>query len=70
MFIMHVLSHRMLKLTNTQFYWFYGSNNPTIPRDDLPIVLWLQGGPGAGGTGYGNCLVFFFCILIILVHIS
>ena len=37
-----------------QFYWFYGSNNPNLPRDDLPIVLWLQGGPGAGGTGYGN----------------
>ena len=38
----------------TQFYWFYGSTNPDRPRDDLPIVLWLQGGPGAGGSGYGN----------------
>jgi len=25
-----------------------------LPRNDLPIVLWLQGGPGAGGSGYGN----------------
>mmetsp|Transcript_13116 Transcript_13116/g.16210 ORF Transcript_13116/g.16210 Transcript_13116/m.16210 type:complete len:446 (-) Transcript_13116:104-1441(-) len=36
------------------FYWFYGSTNANVPRNELPIVLWLQGGPGAGGTGYGN----------------
>mmetsp|Transcript_10194 Transcript_10194/g.15452 ORF Transcript_10194/g.15452 Transcript_10194/m.15452 type:complete len:450 (+) Transcript_10194:28-1377(+) len=36
------------------FYWFYGSTNPSLPRNDLPIVLWLQGGPGAGSSGFGN----------------
>ena len=36
------------------FFWFYGSSNPYVSREELPLVLWLQGGPGAGGTGYGS----------------
>ena len=36
------------------FYWFYGSTNPNVPRDELPLILWLAGGPGVGGSGYGN----------------
>ena len=34
------------------FYWFYGAQSNR--RDQLPLVLWLQGGPGASGTGFGN----------------
>ncbi|VAI92430.1 unnamed protein product [Triticum turgidum subsp. durum] len=37
------------------FWWLYRSphrvDNGTAP---WPTVLWLQGGPGASGTGYGN----------------
>eukprot|EP01084_Bolivina_argentea_P218091 370165_1 len=36
------------------FYWFYGSTHPDRDRDELPIILWLQGGPGASSTGVGN----------------
>ncbi len=36
------------------FWWFYGATNSMQSRAELPIVLWLQGGPGAGGSGYGN----------------
>ena len=34
------------------FYWFYGAQSNK--RDQLPLVLWLQGGPGASSTGFGN----------------
>lgn len=34
------------------FYWLYGAMSPN--RESMPWVLWLQGGPGAGGSGYGN----------------
>ena len=34
------------------FWWFYGAHDQQ--RDKLPLVLWLQGGPGASGTGFGN----------------
>ncbi|KNA25243.1 hypothetical protein SOVF_008340, partial [Spinacia oleracea] len=37
------------------FWWHYKSpyrvDNPNKP---WPIILWLQGGPGASGTGIGN----------------
>ncbi|XP_028756886.1 serine carboxypeptidase-like 51 isoform X2 [Neltuma alba] len=37
------------------FWWLYRSpyrvENPSKP---WPIILWLQGGPGASGIGYGN----------------
>lgn len=35
------------------FWWLYGSTAPT-PRASTPLVLWLQGGPGASSTGFGN----------------
>ena len=37
------------------FYWFYRTTHPDGHRN-RPIVLWLQGGPGASGIGVGNFL--------------
>eukprot|EP00250_Pteridium_aquilinum_P021094 c25025_g1_i1 orf=291-1655(-) len=34
------------------FWWLYRSPNQT--RTEWPLVLWLQGGPGASGVGIGN----------------
>ncbi|KAL4237914.1 Retinoid-inducible serine carboxypeptidase [Mactra antiquata] len=35
------------------FYWLYYS---TVPEgfQHVPLVMWLQGGPGGSGTGFGN----------------
>jgi len=35
------------------FWWFFGAEN-SATRANLPLILWLQGGPGASGAGYGN----------------
>lgn len=36
------------------FYWLYYTT-ANVPRyQDRPLVIWLQGGPGGSGTGYGN----------------
>ena len=32
------------------FYWLYHHSKTTTQ----PLVIWLQGGPGASSTGYGN----------------
>ena len=26
------------------FWWLYGSTNPIVPREQLPLVMWLQVG--------------------------
>ena len=39
------------------FYWFYRTTHTDGYRN-RPIVLWLQGGPGLSGTGFGNFLMF------------
>nr|XP_040047093.1 retinoid-inducible serine carboxypeptidase isoform X1 [Gasterosteus aculeatus aculeatus] len=31
------------------FWWLYNAD-----RQDLPLVMWLQGGPGGSGSGFGN----------------
>uniref|UniRef100_A0A8C3J1G6 Carboxypeptidase n=1 Tax=Calidris pygmaea TaxID=425635 RepID=A0A8C3J1G6_9CHAR len=36
------------------FWWLYYANNPTKDFTELPLVLWLQGGPGSSGCGFGN----------------
>lgn len=36
------------------FWWLYGSTSTAAPRDATPTILWLQGGPGASSTGFGN----------------
>eukprot|EP01123_Difflugia_compressa_P004776 TRINITY_DN16288_c0_g1_i1.p1 TRINITY_DN16288_c0_g1~~TRINITY_DN16288_c0_g1_i1.p1 ORF type:complete len:425 (-),score=71.35 TRINITY_DN16288_c0_g1_i1:18-1292(-) len=35
------------------FWWLYGRSD-SLKRDASPLVVWLQGGPGASGTGFGN----------------
>lgn len=35
------------------FYMFYGTTKSS-PRDQVPLILWLQGGPGGSSTGFGN----------------
>ncbi|KAK3930482.1 Retinoid-inducible serine carboxypeptidase [Frankliniella fusca] len=35
------------------FYWLYYFNGGDSPAD-RPLVLWLQGGPGASSTSFGN----------------
>ncbi|KJH51452.1 serine carboxypeptidase [Dictyocaulus viviparus] len=32
------------------FWWLYAVK----PKMNRPLILWLQGGPGASGTGFGN----------------
>ncbi|XP_069728788.1 retinoid-inducible serine carboxypeptidase [Phaenicophaeus curvirostris] len=36
------------------FWWLYYANNPTKDFTELPLILWLQGGPGSSGCGFGN----------------
>lgn len=36
------------------FWWLYYADSPSAQYSDLPLVLWLQGGPGGSGTGFGN----------------
>ncbi|KAI7729702.1 hypothetical protein M8C21_012380, partial [Ambrosia artemisiifolia] len=37
------------------FWWYYKSPYRTHhPNNPWPIILWLQGGPGASGVGIGN----------------
>ncbi|XP_041995459.1 serine carboxypeptidase-like 51 [Salvia splendens] len=37
------------------FWWYYRSPQRTEdPNKPWPIILWLQGGPGASGVGIGN----------------
>ncbi|CAL4939774.1 unnamed protein product [Urochloa decumbens] len=37
------------------FWWYYKSPQRTsTPAKPWPTVLWLQGGPGASGVGFGN----------------
>lgn len=36
------------------FYWLYYTTASVENYHDRPLVIWLQGGPGASSTGYGN----------------
>ncbi|XP_053563329.1 retinoid-inducible serine carboxypeptidase [Bombina bombina] len=36
------------------FWWLYHADHPTKAYTELPLVMWLQGGPGASGCGFGN----------------
>ncbi|XP_061080990.1 retinoid-inducible serine carboxypeptidase [Conger conger] len=36
------------------FWWLYYANDATRSYEELPLVMWLQGGPGGSGCGFGN----------------
>ncbi|KAG7221979.1 hypothetical protein INR49_028262, partial [Caranx melampygus] len=36
------------------FWWLYYADSPSSGYMDLPLVMWLQGGPGGSGSGFGN----------------
>ncbi|XP_077618988.1 retinoid-inducible serine carboxypeptidase isoform X1 [Crocuta crocuta] len=36
------------------FWWLYYAMNPCKNFSELPLVMWLQGGPGGSSTGFGN----------------
>lgn len=36
------------------FWWLYFTTADVENYTDRPLVIWLQGGPGASSTGYGN----------------
>ncbi|XP_065355870.1 retinoid-inducible serine carboxypeptidase-like [Calliphora vicina] len=36
------------------FYWLYYTNANVTSYTERPLAIWLQGGPGASSTGYGN----------------
>nr|CAB3265902.1 retinoid-inducible serine carboxypeptidase [Phallusia mammillata] len=45
---------------DAHMFWWLFFQDPTYqpsflsPLDPIPVLIWLQGGPGASGTGYGN----------------
>ncbi|XP_041073047.1 retinoid-inducible serine carboxypeptidase [Carcharodon carcharias] len=36
------------------FWWLYYANSPTENFTSLPLIMWLQGGPGGSSCGFGN----------------
>ncbi|XP_037647180.1 retinoid-inducible serine carboxypeptidase [Sebastes umbrosus] len=36
------------------FWWLYYTDSQSADYQDLPLVMWLQGGPGGSGSGFGN----------------
>lgn len=36
------------------FWWLYYADSPSLSYTELPLVMWLQGGPGGSGSGFGN----------------
>ncbi|KAM4635477.1 retinoid-inducible serine carboxypeptidase [Polymixia lowei] len=36
------------------FWWLYYADSGSAGYKDLPLVMWLQGGPGGSGSGFGN----------------
>lgn len=36
------------------FWWLYYTTANVSSYTDKPLIIWLQGGPGASSTGYGN----------------
>ncbi|XP_077316824.1 retinoid-inducible serine carboxypeptidase isoform X2 [Lithobates pipiens] len=36
------------------FWWLYYADHPTKNYTQVPLVMWLQGGPGGSGCGFGN----------------
>ncbi|XP_043861443.1 retinoid-inducible serine carboxypeptidase [Dromiciops gliroides] len=38
----------------SMFWWLYYANNSCKNFTELPLIMWLQGGPGGSSTGFGN----------------
>ena len=36
------------------FWWLFHTTSDVQNSTEKPLVIWLQGGPGASSTGYGN----------------
>lgn len=36
------------------FWWLHYTSAKVAKYTDRPLIIWLQGGPGASSTGYGN----------------
>ncbi|XP_054464290.1 retinoid-inducible serine carboxypeptidase [Anoplopoma fimbria] len=36
------------------FWWLYYADSQAAGFENLPLVMWLQGGPGGSGSGFGN----------------
>lgn len=36
------------------FWWLYHTTADVQNYEDKPLIIWLQGGPGVSGTGFGN----------------
>lgn len=36
------------------FWWLYYTTAEVANYTDRPLIVWLQGGPGASSTGFGN----------------
>ncbi|XP_042361044.1 retinoid-inducible serine carboxypeptidase [Plectropomus leopardus] len=36
------------------FWWLYYADSPSAQYQQLPLLMWLQGGPGGSGSGFGN----------------
>lgn len=36
------------------FWWLHYTTAEVVNVTDRPLIIWLQGGPGASSTGFGN----------------
>lgn len=37
------------------FWWlYYTTADVNLKYEEKPLVIWIQGGPGVSGTGFGN----------------
>uniref|UniRef100_A0A8D0GM67 Carboxypeptidase n=1 Tax=Sphenodon punctatus TaxID=8508 RepID=A0A8D0GM67_SPHPU len=43
-----------VRSNTSMFWWLYYANNSAKNFTELPLILWLQGGPGGSGCGFGN----------------
>lgn len=46
--------HINIRTGANMFYWLFYTQAPNTAPTDVPTVIWLQGGPGADSSGYGN----------------
>lgn len=43
-----------LELSAHMFWWLYYTDPAVSMQSNRPLYMWLQGGPGSSGTGFGN----------------